>query len=117
MTPYEMRQQAYRYRNEANVLEESAQILRSVAGSIRGLLSGIAGISRMVWQGPAASQFEEEAEVQSSNLDHQADEVAGEAAGFDSKAAGLRSSANWLLYEAARIEAEQAAAALPPNVN
>jgi uncharacterized protein YukE len=119
MTPYEMRQQAYRYRTEANVLEESAQILRSVAGSVRGLLSGIAGISRMVWQGPAATQFEEEAVLQSRNLDQQADEISGEAAGFDSKSASLRSSASWLLHEAARIEAQQASAAAgaaPPNV-
>lgn len=116
MTPYEMRQQAYRYRREANVLEESAQVLRSVAASVRGLLSGIAGISRMVWQGPAATEFEQEAEVQSRKLDGQADEVSGEAGGFDSKAASLRSTATWLLHEAARIEAEQAVT-VPPNVS
>lgn len=119
MTPNEMRQQAYRYRTEANVLEESAQVLRAVAASVRGLLSGIAGVSRMVWQGPAATEFEQEAEQQSRNLDGQADEINGEAAAFDSKASSLRSSANWLIHEASRIEAQQAAAAaaLPPGVS
>ncbi len=109
-----MRQQAYRNRTEANVLEESAAILRSVASSLRGILSGIAGMSRMVWQGPAATRFEEEAEAQGRRLDQQADEIAGEAAGLDSKAASLRSDANWLLTEADRIEAQQAAAAAAP---
>ncbi len=115
MTPYEMRQKAHRNRTQANVLEESAQILRSVAISIRGLLSGIVGISRMVWQGPAATRFEDEAEAHNRSLDVQADEISGEAAGFDSRAAALRSEANWLIAEAARIEASQAAAAAPPG--
>ena len=114
MTPYELRQKAHRNRTHANVLEESARSLRSVASSIRGLLSGVVGISRMVWQGPAATRFEEEAAVQSRNLDQQADEIWAEASGFDRKAAALRSEANWLVAEAARLEARQAAAAAPP---
>ena len=109
MTPYEMRHKASRNRVEARVLEESAQTLRAVAGSIRGLLSGIAGISRTVWQGPAATQFEDEAEMQSRNVDQQADEIAGEAAAFESQAAQLRADANWLIHEASRIEAQQVA--------
>ncbi len=109
MTPYEMRQKASRYRTEARVLEESAHTLRSVATSIRGLLSDIAGISRTVWQGPAASQFEYEAEAQSRNVDQQADEIAGEASSFESRASQLRSEANRLLHDASRIEAQQAA--------
>jgi hypothetical protein len=124
MTPYEMRQKASRNRTEARVLEEAAQTLRSVAGSIRGLLSGIAGISRTVWQGPAATQFEREAEIQSRNVDQQADEIAGEAAAFESIAAQLRADSNWLIHEAVRIEAQMAATAMtaptgspPPNVS
>ncbi len=113
-----MRQQASRRRTEARVLEESAQTLRSVAGSIDGLLSGIAGLSRMVWQGPAATDFEQEAEMQSRSVDQQAAELDAEAAAFASKANRLRTEANWLIHEASRIEAQQAAraAALPPAV-
>lgn len=111
MTPQEMRHKAARNRTEARVLDESAQTLRSVAGSIRGLLSGIAGLSRTVWQGPAATDFEREAEVQSRDVDLQADLITAEAASFESKANRLRSEANWLLHEASRIEAQQAAAA------
>lgn len=116
MTPYEMRQQASRNRTEANVLEESAQILRSVAASIDGLLSGIAGMSRMVWQGPAATAFEADAVAHDSVLNGQADVLRGEASGFDSKARTLRSEANWLDAEADRIERE-AMANLPPGVS
>jgi hypothetical protein len=111
MTPQEMRRKANRNRTEANVLEESAHTLRAVAISVRGLLSGLVGISRMVWQGPAASRFEQEAEAHNRNLEAQADDIAGEAAGFDRRAAALRSEANRLVVEAARIEAAQAAAA------
>lgn len=106
-----MRDQAARNRTEANVLDDSARTLRSVASSIDGLLSGIAGMSRMVWQGPAAIQFEAEAELQSRNLNEQADILEGEAAGFESRAAELRSAANWLIAEANRLEAAAAAAA------
>lgn len=116
MTPYEMRQKAARNRTEANVLEESARTLRSVASSIDGLLSGIAGMSRLAWQGPAASEFEEEAAAQSRKLDDQAAILDAEASGFDRKAADLRSQANWLIAEAARVEAA-AAAALPPGAS
>ena len=111
MTPTQMRSQAARNRTEANVLDESARTLRSVATSIDGLLSGIAGMSRMVWQGPAATQFEEEAEMHSRNLNDQAGILDGEAGGFESRARALRSDANWLIAEAARIEAAAAAAA------
>lgn len=111
MTPSQMRDQAARNRTEANVLDDSARTLRSVASSIDGLLSGIAGMSRMVWQGPAAIQFEAEAELQSRNLNEQADILEGEAAGFESRAAELRSAANWLIAEANRLEAAAAAAA------
>ena len=115
MTPYEMRQKAYRNRTEANVLEESAQILRTVAGSIRGLLSDLVGISRTVWQGPAATQFEEEAELQSRSLDGEADSIVAEATDFDQRAGQLRSEANRLIAEAARIEAQQAAESGAPT--
>ncbi len=103
---------------EAKVLEESAQTLRSVARSIDGLLSGIAGLSRMVWQGPAATDFEQEAEMQSRSVDQQADELGAEAAGLESKASRLRAEANWLIHEASRIEVQQAtgAAALPRDL-
>lgn len=111
MTPSQMRNQAARNRTEANVLDESARTLRSVATSIDGLLSGISGMSRMVWQGPAATQFEEEAEMHSRNLNDQAGVLDGEASGFESRANTLRSNANWLVAEAARIEAAAAAAA------
>ena len=121
MTPTEMRHAASRKRTEVRVLEESAHSLRAVAGSIRGLLSGIAGIARTVWQGPAATQFEREAEAQSRNVDQQADEIVAEAAAFESRASGLRSEANWLIHEAFRIEAQQAGAPaagpLPTNVS
>ena len=116
MTPYQMRQQATRNRTEANVLDESAQTLRTVATSIDGLLSGIPGISRMVWQGPAATQFEAEAEQQSDYLNEQAGVLRAEADGFESRARGLRSDANWLISEAARLEAE-AAASIPGGVS
>ena len=117
MTPYQMRQQATRNRTEANVLDDSARTLRSVASSIDGLLSGIAGMSRMVWQGPAASQFEEEAEEHSRIVDEQAGVLRGEADGFETRASSLRSQASWLMSEAARIEAETAAIYAPgvPN--
>jgi len=111
MTPSQMRNQAARNRTEANVLDESARTLRSVALSIDGLLSGVAGMSRMVWQGPAATQFEGQAEMHSRNLNEQADVLEGEAGGFESRAASLRSNANWLIAEAARLEAAAAAAA------
>lgn len=116
MTPYEMRQKAARNRTEANVLEESARTLRSVAQSIDGLLSGVAAMSRMAWQGPAATAFEVEAETQSRNLDEQARVLRGEAAGFEERARSLRAEANWLIAEAARIEAA-ALASLPPGVS
>jgi hypothetical protein len=105
-----MRLKASRDRTEARVLEESARTLHRVAGSIRGLLSDIAGKSRMVWQGPAATQFEYEAEIQSRDVDRQADAITGEAGQFESQAARLRAEANRLVHEAAQIEAEQAAA-------
>lgn len=120
MTPHEMRHSASRNRTEARVLEESAQTLRAVAGSIRGLLSGIAGISRTVWQGPAATQFEHEAEIQSRNVDRQADEIASEANAFDRRAAQLRAEANRLIHEASRIEGLHALSdstgGLPPGI-
>ena len=111
MTPQEMRHKASRCRTEARVLDESAQTLRSVAGAIRGLLSGISGLSRTVWQGPAATEFERQADRQSRDVDQQADLISAEAAAFESKATGLRSEANRLFHEASRIEAQQAAAA------
>lgn len=111
MTPYEMRHEASRNRTEARVLEESAQTLRAVAGSIRGLLSGIAGVSRTVWQGPAATQFEQEAEIQSRNVDEQADEIANEARAFEARAAHLQAEANRLVHEASRVEGLQPATA------
>ncbi|NND02439.1 MAG: hypothetical protein HKN91_06595 [Acidimicrobiia bacterium] len=117
MTPSQMRNQAARNRTEANVLDESARTLRSVAASIDGLLSGIAGMSRMVWQGPAATQFEEEAELHSRNVNEQADVLNGEAGGFESRARSLRSDANWLIAEAARIEAAEAANQVPGGVS
>lgn len=120
MTPYEMRHTASRSRTEARVLEESAQTLRAVAASIRGLLSGIAGMSRTVWQGPAATQFEHEAEIQSRNVDQQADEIANEAGAFEKRAAHLRAEASRLAHEASRIEALQAVGdatgAPPPGI-
>ena len=116
MTPYEMRQKAARNRTEANVLEESAQILRSVAASIDGLLSGIAGMSRMVWQGPAATSFEEAAASHDSILNGEARVLRSEADGFDAKARTLRSEASWLDSEADRLERE-AMANLPPGVS
>ena len=111
MTPYEMRHEASRNRTEARVLEESAQTLRALDGSIRGLLSDIARISRRVWQGPAATQFEHEAEIQSRNVDQQADEIANEARAFETRAAQLRAEANRLVHEASRIEGLQATTA------
>ncbi len=111
-----MRQLAVRKRTEARVLDESAQTLQSVAGSIRGLLSGVAGFSRSAWQGPAASEFEREAEMQSRNVDEQAGELVAESAGFESKATVLRSEANRLLHDAAQIEAQQAVQAQPAAV-
>lgn len=106
-----MRQQASRHRREAKVLDESAQTLRSVARSIDGLLSGIAGLSRMVWQGPAATDFEQEAEMQSRSVDQQADELDAEAAVLESQANRRRTEATWLIHEASRIEVQQAAGA------
>jgi hypothetical protein len=121
MTPTEMRHAASRKRSEARVLEESAQTLRVVAGSIRGLLSGIAGISRTVWQGPAATQFEREAEAQSRNVDQQADEIASEAGALETKADQLRTEANRFIHEASRIEALQSVTdptgAQPPGIS
>jgi len=110
MTPTEMRHAASRKRTEVRVLEESAHSLRAVAGSIRGLLSGIAGISRTVWQGPAATQFEREAEAQSRNVDQQADEIASEAGALETRADQLRAEASRLIHEAVRIEALQTVA-------
>jgi len=113
VTPSEMRQRAYRSRAQATALDESARVLHSVAAGIRGLLSGLVGMSRMVWQGPAATHFEEEAARQSSNLDEQAQVLSGEAGGFESKAIKLRREATWLLAEADRAEAQRAAAGAP----
>jgi uncharacterized protein YukE len=114
-----MRQKAGRIRVEARRFDESAQTLRSVARSIRGLLSGVAGFSRSVWQGPAAAAFEREAEMQSRYVDEQADVLGCEAAAFESKANRLRSEANRLIHDAAQLEAQRALSAVsgpPPDV-
>lgn len=105
-----MRRLAYHHRREASRLEESARELRSVAAAIRGALAPIPGISRMVWQGPAATRFEEEAAIQSAHLDVQADEITAEAVRFDREADDLRVEAARLFRQADRHEANQAAA-------
>lgn len=110
MTPYELRRLADRKRAEADALVASASRLRATAGSFRDLLASIPDRSRTVWQGPAATDFEERAGAAGRELREEAQLVTGMASGFDREAGDLRAEARTLEERAA---AEEAAATLP----
>jgi uncharacterized protein YukE len=105
LTPYQLRQLADRKRAEADALTASASRLRTTADSFRDLLEGIPDQSRRVWQGPAATDFEDRAQAAARDLSQQAQVLSSTAIGFDRESADLRAEARVLDMRAAAEEA------------
>lgn len=105
MTPHQLRQLADRNRAEADALTASAARLRTTAESFRDLLEGIPDQSRRVWQGPAATDFEDKAQAADRDLRQQAQVLLSTASDFDREAADLRAAARGLEVRAAAEEA------------
>jgi len=105
VTAYQLRQQADRKRAEADALTASASRLRTTADSFRDLLKGVTDQSRRVWQGPAATDFEDRAQAANRDLRQQAQALLSTATGFDREAVELRAAASALDLRAAAEEA------------
>jgi hypothetical protein len=114
VTPYQLRQSADRKRTEADALTSSAARLRTTADWFRDLLERVPHQSRRVWQGPAATDFEDRAQAASRELQQQAQVLLSTAAGFDQEAADLRAEARTLEERAAAEEAASGAGSAPP---
>ena len=114
MTPYQLRQLADLKRAEADALTASASRLRSMADTFRDLLEGIPDRSSRVWQGPAATDFEDEARAADRDLRQQAQILSSTATGFERDAADLTAQARAAEERAVAEEAATAAGGPPP---
>jgi len=111
MTPTEMRYQAARNRTRASGLDSAAARLRVIADAIRTLLSDLSARSRQVWQGPAASDFEQRADAADAEVKAQAALLVSTAVDFEAQARALRSDAANLEAQATAAEVAAATAA------
>ena len=116
MTAHQLRQLADRKRAEADALSASATRLRTTADSFRDLLAGVSDRSREVWQGPAATDFEDGVQAADRDLRQQAQALSSTATGFDREAAELRAAARALYLQAATEEAASVSGGpVPPS--
>lgn len=110
LTPAELRRLADRKAAEASSLSAGAERLRPEAGALRGVLEPLIALSRRVWVGPAASEFEENTRRRGRLLDLQADRLDRIADELADRARRLRSEAATLRAHATAAEATRAAA-------
>lgn len=122
MTSAELRRLAERKLAEASALAADADRLRAQAAALRGLLEPIVPMSRRVWVGPAAEDFEANARLHLQQIDLQAlrlmriaGEFNGEADRLRRQAAALQRQAN-LQRQAETAEAAVASPVLPSGV-
>jgi hypothetical protein len=101
MTPAELRGLADRNVADAASLGADAEHLRIQAAALRGVLEPLIVLSRQVWMGPAATEFEQNTRRRGRVLDQQADrldriahELVGRARRLRSEAAALRAQAS-----------------------
>ncbi len=117
MTAAQLRGEAARLRARATALVDAAARLQAVAASIRDLMAGVSDVSRRVWQGPVASDFEARADDADRELKRQADTLVATAGEFRIEAASLRDRAAALERQADEQEAAASATVgLPPGV-
>ena len=90
MTPAELRRLATLRMNEAAALESDADRLRVQAAALRGLLDPLVSMSRRVWAGPAAEDFEAKARTNALVVDEQSGRLASIAAELEHQAYRLR---------------------------
>lgn len=114
-TPSQLRVEAGALRGEADVLEHAAARLRSISAEIRGQLAGFSAMSRAVWIGPAASDFERRVDEADAEVRTQADTLMTAAGDFVSEARALRARAGTLDAEAATLEAALSATMPSPT--
>lgn len=116
MSPAELRRRATQKRADAAEMEVDSGRLRVQAAALRGLLDPLVGMSRQVWVGPAAQEFESQVRRYGGIVDTQAarlEDIAGELA---RRAIAARHSAAGLDAQAAAAEAAAAAGAAPSPV-
>lgn len=77
-------------------MEDAAGRLRAIAGGLHGLLAPLVGMSRRVWKGPAADDFEVMAGRHGRIVDEQSARIGRIAGEFIVEAAQLRSVARSL---------------------
>ena len=111
MTSAEFRSLADEKMVKSHALSRDADRLRVQAAALRGLLGSLASISKGVWVGPAATDFEEQCAMRARQVDDQAAELQRFAGELDQRARRLREEAARL-----RSQADAAAAAAVTDV-
>ena len=113
MSPAELRRLAERKLVESGAMAADADRLRAEAAALRGLLEPLVTISREVWSGPAAAEFEADVVRHGSRLDEECGRVIRIAAELDERARLLRLDATSLREQASVAEAAAGAGAFP----
>jgi hypothetical protein len=100
-----LRVQADRHRAHAAELQRAAVRLRVIADTIRHLLADLSARSRLVWRGPAATDFERRADDADNDLRGQASTLVATAVEMEGEARRLRRVAAELEARARVVEA------------
>ena len=116
MTSTELRRLANEKMVKANALSRDADRIRVQAATLRGLLGSVVSISKGVWVGPAATDFEEQCAMRARQVDDQARELRRFAGELDQRARRFREEAARLRSQAQAAAAAAAAANLPAGV-
>ena len=103
MTSSELRRLADHKVSESYSLVRDADRLRSQAVGLHGLLNPLITMSKRVWVGPAATDFETECAWHAGRVDDQAVRIARIAGELEQQAEELRRQAELLRAEAAGL--------------
>lgn len=114
MTPEDLRRLAERRLAESRSTSADADRLRVEAASLSGLLEPLVAMSREVWVGPAAAEFEAALGRHGSTLADQANRLVRLAGELDDRVTSLRSEASSLREQAAVAEAAENMALVSP---
>jgi hypothetical protein len=112
VTSNDLRREAARREQEAAARVADAARLRAEARGLRGLLMPLVEMSRRVWAGPAATEFEHDVAIHDRTLGREADLIETVAADFEQLARRQRAEAAELRR---RAEEAEIAAVAPPG--
>lgn len=113
MSPAELRRLAERKLVESGATAADADRLRAEAAALRGLLEPLITMSREVWAGPAAAEFEADLTRNGRQLDEECARINRIAADLDERARRLRLDAATLREQASVVETAVGVAGMP----